>query len=68
MKQLLFVIVCWSISGLYLYAEESVTEKKVLMHTFQEDTGISKYRGDSKTEEEEKLEEDGFCPCLVQRP
>ncbi len=48
--------------------EEKIPEKKMVLTKFQKRAIKIKQMNDAAEAEAKQLEEDGFCPCSVQKP
>jgi len=67
MKILLYVLCC-SILSIGVNAESHDSNTTMVLSKFQKRAIKIKQMNDAAEEEARKLEEDGFCPCSVQKP
>jgi len=72
MKVIFVIVLNVLFLTLSLSAEQAevkkVPEKKMVLTKFQKRAIKIKQMNDAAAQEEKQLEEDGFCPCSVQKP
>jgi hypothetical protein len=68
MKKYVWVFCFFLFATVNIYAEHNNTVGKMTLTKFQKRAIVIKKMNDAKEVEARQLEEDGFCPCSVQRP